>query len=285
MKTLRLVGRAVLVGVVFLVAQAIAAWLVPMAPMAQTPHLGLWMLSTFIAALTLTVVALRSSWRGWRLAGAVALVPLAIQLANLTEGVFFLKNTAMAIGPLMLRTVIAYVLAIPALVPVLSGSRSAADIGEQRASSAGGVLWRFAVCDVSYLFLYYLAGIIIYSSFPHVRAFYEGQGGTPPVEQVVAMQVLVRGPIFVGLCVLLTAMVRLPRAAGALAVGLAFTVLSGVVPLLVPNPFMPDAVRWVHFGEVVSSNLVFGMIVGWLWGRARAVEPAQEVSPRAPLPV
>ena len=41
----------------------------------------------------------------------------------------------------------------------------------------------------------------------------------------------------------------------------------------------------VHFGEVVSSNLVFGAIVGWLWGRARAVEPAQEVSPRAPLPV
>jgi hypothetical protein len=24
--------------------------------------------------------------------------------------------------------------------------------------------------------------------------------------------------------------------------------------------------RWVHFGEVVSSNFVFGMLVGLIWG-------------------
>src|ERR1700730_16747097 len=46
-----------------------------------------------------------------------------------------------------------------------------------------------------------------------------------------------------------------------------FTFLSGVAPLLMPNPFFPDSVRWVHFCEVTSENFVFGVIVAWLWGK------------------
>lgn len=64
-------------------------------------------------------------------------------------------------------------------------------------------------------------------------------------------------------------MIGLPRWKGALAVGLAFTLLSGVAPLVMPNPYFPDAVRWVHFGEVVSSNFVFGALVGLIWGKPR----------------
>ena len=38
------------------------------------------------------------------------------------------------------------------------------------------------------------------------------------------------------------------------------------VPLLlvVPNAVFPDAIRWAHFVEVVTSNFVFGAIAGWL---------------------
>ena len=285
MKAPGIVGRAALVGVVFVATQSIATWLVPMKPMAMSPHAGSWwLLSTFIAAATLTVAATRSGWRGWRPALAVALIPLAIQLANLTEAVFFLKSTRLAIGPLMLRTLIAYALAIPALVPIFGTTAgSPATSGTRPALTPRGVLWRFAACDVSYLFLYYLAGTIVITSSLHLRAFYQAQG-TPPAGQIVAMQLLLRGPVFVGLCILLAAMMRLPRATGALAVGLAFTLLSGVVPLLVPNPFMPDPVRWVHFGEVVSSNLVFGSIVALLWSRRREAGTAHDTSLAAPMP-
>ncbi len=286
MKTLRSLGRAGLVWVVFVITQAIAGLIVPMKAIPGASSSGWWLLSTFIAALTLTVVALRSGWRGWRAAAAVALIPLAIHLANLVEGLVFLKNAPLEFAPLMLMAVIAYAMALPALLLVFGGgSRTLAPAAETSGFSAGGMLWRFLVCDFSYLILYYTAGMIIYSSFAFVRAFYQTQGGPPPAAQIMALQLLLRGPLFVGLCVLLSAMVRLPRAANALAVGIAFTLLSGVVPLIMPNPVFPDAVRWVHFGEVVSSNLVFGSIVGWLWRRPLLVARAEAATLPEPLPV
>jgi hypothetical protein len=40
-----------------------------------------------------------------------------------------------------------------------------------------------------------------------------------------------------------------------------------------PNPFFPDAVRWVHFCEVTSENFLFGAIVAWLWGQPQLTLP------------
>jgi hypothetical protein len=119
------------------------------------------------------------------------------------------------------------------------------------------------VSDFAYLFLYFGTGMII---FPFVKNFYATQH-LPSAVSIAALQLLVRGPVFVLVCLSLTRMLGLPRLQGALAVGLMFTLLSGVAPLLMPNPFFPDSVRWVHFCEVVSENFVFGAIVAWLWGR------------------
>ncbi len=126
--------------------------------------------------------------------------------------------------------------------------------------SLGGWLWRFLACDLSYLVLYLVAGMIV---FPFVRDFYKTQH-MPSLGQLVVLQLLVRGPLFVSLCVLLLRMVCLPRMAGALAVGVVFALLSGAVSLIVPNPFMPDAVRWAHFCEVTTSNCLFGAIAAWV---------------------
>ena len=68
-------------------------------------------------------------------------------------------------------------------------------------------------------------------------------------------------------------MLGLPRLSGALTVGALFALLSGVAPLLMPNPYFPDSVRWAHFCEVTSSNFLFGVIVAWLWGEPKLAEP------------
>ena len=52
--------------------------------------------------------------------------------------------------------------------------------------------------------------------------------------------------------------------------------LTGVAPLLMPNPFFPDAVRWVHFAEVTSENFVFAVVVAWLWGPLKLAQPSNE---------
>jgi hypothetical protein len=51
-----------------------------------------------------------------------------------------------------------------------------------------------------------------------------------------------------------------------LAVALLFSILMAA-SLLLPNEFMPEAIRMAHFWEVSSSNFLFGWIVVWLLNR------------------
>jgi hypothetical protein len=59
----------------------------------------------------------------------------------------------------------------------------------------------------------------------------------------------------------------------ALAIGLLFAVVMNS-QLLLPNPYMPEPVRMTHLKETASSNLLFGLLVGWLLTQGRG-------SPRA----
>lgn len=83
--------------------------------------------------------------------------------------------------------------------------------------------------------------------------------------------------MFILVCLTLLRMFRLPHWSGALAVGLAFTFISGVANLIMPNGIFPEQVRWAHFYEVSSSNFVFGFVVGWLWGHVQPVRHIAEV--------
>lgn len=261
MRIVRVLWKSSLVCLSLLVCQMIAGMIVPMKQMAGT-SMKWWVVSTAITAVAITAVALRSPWRGWKLGLVITAIPFAIQLVNLIEGAFFLVNSGIDFWRIMLLASIGHGLVFPLLTLIFRKAPvDDVDLPAELPISAGGKLWRFAVSDITYVFLYYLAGMII---FPFVRDFYATQT-VPPATQIIALQELVRAPIFIGICLLLKRMVRLPRLSGALAVGLAFTILSGVAPLISPNPFFPDAVRWVHFCEVVSENFVFATVVGYLW--------------------
>jgi hypothetical protein len=39
--------------------------------------------------------------------------------------------------------------------------------------------------------------------------------------------------------------------------------------MIAPNPFFPDAIRWVHLGEITVSNFLLGVFVSWLWKPTR----------------
>jgi hypothetical protein len=55
-------------------------------------------------------------------------------------------------------------------------------------------------------------------------------------------------------------------------------VIGGLAPLVVPNPLMPDAIRYAHMVEVVCSNLVFGGLAGWLFESATCDAPGAVAS-------
>ena len=45
---------------------------------------------------------------------------------------------------------------------------------------------------------------------------------------------------------------------------LTMSVVGGVAPLIIPNPYLPDAVRYAHLPEVGVSNFLFGFVDAWL---------------------
>ncbi len=266
MKTFGTLLKVLVAGVALSVFQMIAAAIVPMKA-TMPPHTVAWLMAAnFLTAAALVLVASRSEWRGWRLGVAISTIPIVLGLINMIEGAIFLTNSGIDWPSIIAHTVITYELAVPLWI-VLFAKR-----GESRDETYDPVdsrpfnerLWKFAACDVSYPVLYFLAGTII---FPFVKDFYASQT-LPPAGRLIAMQLLVRGPILVGLCLLVLRLLRLPRVSGALAVGVVLALLNGVTPLLIPNPYLPDPVRWAHLFEIASSNFVFGGIVGWLWGRS-----------------
>ena len=278
MKISQSIVRAGLVFVAISAAQMIAGMLVPVKVPALAHALAWMLLTNALIATVLSAVAERADWRGWKLGLALAAVPLAISSVNVLEGSVFLKNSNLPWARLYVHAVISAALIVPVWM-LLFGRRppTAEHYHPIQAKGRGERVWKFVLSDFSYLFLYYAAGMII---FPFVRDFYSTQQ-LPSAGTIIALQLLIRGPVFVLLCIGFTRMLGLSRLSGALAVGAAFTILSGVAPLLMPNPYFPDAVRWVHFCEVVSENFVFGAIVAWLWGQpqfAAAHLPQQQTA-------
>ncbi|MGA7752830.1 MAG: hypothetical protein WCB05_08365 [Candidatus Sulfotelmatobacter sp.] len=273
MKLPNVILRALVVFVAACIIQAVAgALLLSQVKIPAAPHaLGWIILSTLLVVAALSVVAFRSDLRGWSLGAALAGIPLVIGCVNTIEGIFFLTNSPIPWSRLFAFMIVSAVLIIPVWA-LLFGKRpeDARDHYHPIASqSIGEKLWKFVVSDFAYSFLYITAGAIV---FPYVKDFYATQH-LPTMPEIFAMQLLLRGPVFILLCLALVRMLGMPRLAGALAVGAVFTILSGVAPLLLPNPVFPDAVRWAHLCEVTSSNFVFGAIVAWLWGRPGLPHP------------
>lgn len=268
MKALNVILRAVGVFVVGFVIQAVCGILIPIKG-PTVPHFMQWaLLTNALVTAALTVLAVRTEWRGWKLGAAVPGIPLAIAALNFLEGTVFLTNTNLQWGRIFAFTLLSSVLMIPVWT-IFFGRRQGTPehFHPIESKTWGERVWKFALCDVTYLFLYYFTGMII---FPFVKDFYATQT-LPSHGTIVALQLLIRGPVFVLICLGITRMLGLSRFSGALAVGAIFTLLSGVAPLLMPNPVFPDSVRWVHFCEVTSENFVFGAIVAWLWGQPRIV--------------
>jgi hypothetical protein len=127
-------------------------------------------------------------------------------------------------------------------------------------AGAGSWAWRLVVADLLYLACYFGAGSVIY---PWVREFYESRN-LPGQSLIAAVQLCCRGPIFIALIALLLRTTLGERREKAILVGAMLSLLGGVAPLLIPNPYFPDVVRWAHFFEVGISNFIYGAAAAWL---------------------
>jgi fatty acid desaturase len=133
-------------------------------------------------------------------------------------------------------------------------------------------VWKLAVIAIVYVILYFTFGYFVAWRHPGVPEYY---GGTDPGSFAAQMATVLRNtpwlvPFQVGraLCWVAFALPVIRMLKGkwpetALAIGLLFAIVMNA-PLLLPNPYMPEPVRMAHLEETASSNLIFGVFVGWL---------------------
>lgn len=218
-----------------------------------------WQIASWvIMAATLMWFAVRARIGGWRLAVSLAVLVYGICSFNsLIEARFFGIMTSRQFAAVMAMSALSAVLVGLMLVPVVRGITPVSRHGEwtDRVS-----ICRVAAGSIAYVVAYFIAGIIV---FPFVKAFY-AQFTMPNGLHVIAMQLFIRGPVFVALMLLLVRISGASRRETILMTGGALSLLGGVAMLIVPNSFIPDFARWPHFVEVVSSNFVYGCFLGWL---------------------
>jgi hypothetical protein len=258
-------------------------------PAPTGPNVALWaLLSNVINAIVLTAIVAAARIRGWRLACGIGLAWWVVASATAQlEAIFFhvlsttqgwrllLHGFLVAVGLAIISKPIEQFLRTPSSVPGTRGSVPGTGLGAQ--FSPGQWTGRLLACGAIYVVLYFAAGSVVITQ-PAVREFYS-QRQLPPALLVVGLQLFVRGPAFGLVLALLSYLLGSDRRRAALAGAAMMCLVGGAAPLVIPNPFFPDAVRWAHFVEVVSSNLVFGALAGWLMTPPRAEASAPTGAP------
>jgi hypothetical protein len=261
--------RVLLVWIALVLVQIGSGMIVQERSSAGNNALPWFLLSNLIVAVVLCFLAFRSGWRGVRLALALSAIPLVINLANDIDGIVFLTSSGIEWKKEILRLFLASALSVPFWMLIFAGraERPKFNYCPFKSKPPMERLWRFVVSDIAYYVFYLAAGTTVWFTSSQLRDFYATQT-IPPAGKLLALQLFVRGPLYVGVCLLMARMTGLPGKLSAAALGMAFAALNGVA-LLVPNQVFPDAVRWAHFYEVVSSSFLFGLFVAWMWREKR----------------
>ncbi len=250
-----------------------------------------------VCLLDATVVSyliLRSRWTGWRLIGVVAFVCYGVMtfMGQIESAVFITHLPAGTLPRLFLMGVLIAVPFAALAVPILGKARAAEAAVERNARLVmprSGWARKLAVIILAYVLLYFTFGYFVAWRNPAVREYYRGTD--PGSFQAQMASVLRHTPWLVPLqigratgwtvfAVPVVRMLKGGRLETTLAIGLLFAVLMNA-QLLLPNPYMPEAVRMAHLRETASSNFVFGALVGWLLSGRRV--PALSASGAAPV--
>ncbi len=126
-------------------------------------------------------------------------------------------------------------------------------------------IWRIAVGDILYLVFYIAAGLTLIHVFPELAKFYN-EKSPPPPELIFGTQ-LIRGLVFIGTAILVSRTVVLSLSKKAVLIGLIFSIIGGIAPLILPSPEMPPNIRLGHGIEVGNSNFLYGLALGYLLGQ------------------
>ena len=236
-----------------------------------------------LEAAALAYPILRSRWAGWKLSFVVFVLYFGVvSVQPQLEAAFFQVLPFGFIVRILVMGAVTAALFSPLAVLVLGRWRSK---GAQAESDCGcrKLSWRqwlikLAGAAAVYVLLYFIFGYFVAWQSPQVRDFYGGTESNGVFQHLVfvlgniplllPLQAL-RGLLWVALALPVLYLVRGAWWEIGLAIGLLFAILMNA-QLLLPNPFMPEAVRLVHMLETAATNFLFGIWIGWSFGRDQA---------------
>jgi hypothetical protein len=231
--------------------------------------LALYLLLNFVV---LWIVARASRSRGLALVVMLFAAAFVVGSANnlleaVVYGVLSLREAVSAAIP----AAIIFAILSPAAV-VLAGRFRAPNGREEE----GQKLSLYAVLAVIavYELLYWTAGTLV---FPYIAHFYASKT-IPPVYVVAGLQV-VRSLVFLAA---VYPLLRSGLRAAPIVLALIFSIIGGVAPLLPDNPYMPPDIRFYHGIETSLSNLLFGLFIGYVFGRNSPLSLTRKAAYPAP---
>ena len=294
--TLKTVAIAVVMLIVMIIISALAlpAETMESAPQEGTNTLLLIFIITTTDALILGLVITQSRWRGWPLILGLTFAFYGVQtLVGQIEAIVFLTPLSerwgagsvpaltMPLGFILSQFYIGAaqaIIGIP-LATLLFGKakrESEKPINFTPGLKGSQWLWKLGAIIVLYELLYFGFGYYVAWKNPAITAFYQGTDPGSFLAQMkhVATQTptlipfqAFRALLWMAFAFPVISMLRHRPWLGALITGLLLS-LPMNIPHIVPNPYMPPAVRATHFIETASSNFIFGMLMFWLLHRS-----------------
>jgi hypothetical protein len=237
----------------------------------------------FLNTAPLAYTILSSRWSGWRLMATVFLLTFGIYtfMSQIETAAFPAVANRLPAGMLpalfLAGALQAALFAPPAVLILGKWKRDAAEDepNARLVMPPGEWAWKLAAIALVYVALYFTFGYYVAWRNPAVHTYY---GGADPGSLFGQVGNVMRDtpwlPFFQFLRGILWTLLALPvirmMKRGAWATGLAVGLLFALVmnaQLLLPNPYMPDAVRMAHLVETASSNFIFGWVIVWLLHR------------------
>lgn len=252
----RFLGAAAALTLAQMLTQMVAGALLFRGEPTPPGHFILWgLLIHLLTAVFALALAGRLQVASPRRALLLFLILFGIPANYLAETFFF----DIGVGRAMLLRIYAMSLLVAGVVALLADRLGRASPVAPTARTVPAWVPRLAVAALVYVVFYVTAGLAI---VPFIADFYAGRA-MPSLPQIVVLQVF-RGLGFAAVAWLVVAFTAGARLGRALWAGATLSILGGILPLLSPNPYLPDAVRLAHLVEVGLSNFLFGLVAGWL---------------------
>jgi len=230
------------------------------------------LIPTFCYSAILAFIAVRSTWRGFRLFAALFWAFFGINgFLSQIESLVFLNQLVDVITLEFILRVTLISAAAAALFSLLTvlfyGPKSLTAAPPAPAMDLRMPVyewaWKLALCAVVYVVIYLGFGALVAVPLggEEFGKFYHGlrmPGWMLPFQ-------MVRGLIWVSIAIPILALMRSPRWLAGLTVSLMFSIFIGIM-LVLPNPVFPDQVRKAHLIELLTSNFLNGWMVVLILG-------------------